>query len=363
MGYLYVGYPHLGNLHIGIKGLFKALEIPTIDVPSVSKETAELGVKYAPEASCFPFKTVLGNYIQALEGGADCLIALGGGGPCRFGYFGNLQEKILRDLGYDFRMMIIEPLSWQETFKNLRESFPHKSWGQLVFAARLGWSKMVAADTIERLSHTYRGRQSIPGEITRIYQDGLKKIDQISDPNCLRPLVQEVEKRMKTAVSFVAKPGLRIGLIGDIYTLLESYANYDIAFRLGEGGAEVERSIYAASWAVENFLPWERRRTRKRMFKETKGYLKDLVGGNCLESLSHAVRFARQGFDGVIQIFPMTCMPEIVTQSILPRVSEDYGIPVMSLVLDEHSSDAGLQTRLEAFMDLIGERKAKRKIV
>jgi len=52
-------------------------------------------------------------------------------------------------------------------------------------------------------------------------------------------------------------------------------------------------------------------------------------------------------------------MPEIVAKTILPVLSKDLGIPVMSLVLDEHSSETGFYTRIEAFVDLVKRRKKK----
>jgi predicted nucleotide-binding protein (sugar kinase/HSP70/actin superfamily) len=97
------------------------------------------------------------------------------------------------------------------------------------------------------------------------------------------------------------------------------------------------------------------------MLRDAKGYLKNMVGGHGLDTIANAVRYSREGFDGIIQILPMTCMPEIVAESILPRVAEDYQIPIMSLAVDEHSSDTGLQTRLEAFIDLIAQRKKDKK--
>jgi predicted nucleotide-binding protein (sugar kinase/HSP70/actin superfamily) len=54
---------------------------------------------------------------------------------------------------------------------------------------------------------------------------------------------------------------------------------------------------------------------------------------------------------------PFTCIPEIVARSILPRVSRDLGIPVMSLILDEQTGLAGVLTRLEAFVDLLARRR------
>ena len=59
---------------------------------------------------------------------------------------------------------------------------------------------------------------------------------------------------------------------------------------------------------------------------------------------------AKEGVDGIVHILPFTCMPEIVAQSVLPLVSRDYQIPILTIVVDEHSAEAGIQTRLEAFV-------------
>ena len=68
--------------------------------------------------------------------------------------------------------------------------------------------------------------------------------------------------------------------------------------------------------------------------------------------------FKEEGWDGVIHLYPFTCMPEIISRSILPQISKEYDMPVLSLVLDEHTGEAGLLTRLEAFVDLL-ERKRR----
>ena len=54
-------------------------------------------------------------------------------------------------------------------------------------------------------------------------------------------------------------------------------------------------------------------------------------------------------------------MPEISVRPILRRVSEDYGIPVLMLSFDEHTSAVGLATRLEAFVDLLIDRQDREK--
>jgi predicted nucleotide-binding protein (sugar kinase/HSP70/actin superfamily) len=50
-------------------------------------------------------------------------------------------------------------------------------------------------------------------------------------------------------------------------------------------------------------------------------------------------------------------MPEIVAESILPEMRADYGMPLMTMIMDEHTGEAGTLTRLEAFVDAAGQEK------
>jgi len=51
-------------------------------------------------------------------------------------------------------------------------------------------------------------------------------------------------------------------------------------------------------------------------------------------------------------------MPEIVSKSILPTISNDKDFPIMSLVVDEMTGEAGFVTRIEAFLDLLERRRS-----
>ena len=54
----------------------------------------------SPDYVCTPFKTTLGSIMDCLEAGADTIFM--SMGLCRLGYYGELQEQILRDMGYQF---------------------------------------------------------------------------------------------------------------------------------------------------------------------------------------------------------------------------------------------------------------------
>jgi predicted nucleotide-binding protein (sugar kinase/HSP70/actin superfamily) len=147
---------------------------------------------------------------------------------------------------------------------------------------------------------------------------------------------------------------LKIGLIGEIYVVIEPFANFDIQVTLGEMGVLTRRHIYITDWTKDNtFFKGE-----EPIIQAAKPYLNEMIGGHGIVSVGQTVLYAKEGYDGVVQLAPFSCIPEIVAKGIMPRVSRDLDIPVLTVFLDEQTGKAGLQTRLEAFTDLL---KAKRE--
>ena len=46
---------------------------------------------------------------------------------------------------------------------------------------------------------------------------------------------------------------------------------------------------------------------------------------------------------------------------VLQRISEDFRVPTLFLTYDTQTSDTGLDTRLEAFYDMLSMKKEKSK--
>ena len=92
-----------------------------------------------------------------------------------------------------------------------------------------------------------------------------------------------------------------------------------------------------------------------------KPYLMRDIGGDTLEAVSDVAYADERGIDGIIHVSPFTCMPEIMSQNIFPKMRENCEIPILSLIMDEQTGKAGYITRLEAFVDLM-RRKQRRKI-
>ncbi|GAI76397.1 unnamed protein product [marine sediment metagenome] len=93
--------------------------------------------------------------------------------------------------------------------------------------------------------------------------------------------------------------------------------------------------------------------------KQAHKYFPKEIGGHGNESIIHTIYYGLKRFDGVIHLLPFPCMPESTVSSILDDIGRDYDIPVMSLIFDTHTGEAGLDTRLEIFVDVLQRRKAK----
>ncbi len=91
-----VAFPYFGYDTIALKNFLEMLGAEVVLPPLPTERTLSLGTKYSPELICLPFKITLGNFIEALEAGADTLFMAAGARKCRFGYYHFIQETILK---------------------------------------------------------------------------------------------------------------------------------------------------------------------------------------------------------------------------------------------------------------------------
>jgi len=62
--------------------------------------------------------------------------------------------------------------------------------------------------------------------------------------------------------------------------------------------------------------------------------------------------------DGIIHLTAFGCGPDSMVDKLMELTAKEYSnIPYMSLTIDEHSGDAGVSTRLEAFTDMVKRKK------
>lgn len=359
-----VTFPHMGHMWVCLKAMLEYLGVEVVVPPPSSKKTLSLGSKHSPEFACMPMKLNLGNFMEAAELGADTILMAGGCGPCRFGYYAQVEYEILKDLGYDYELVVLEPPERHigELLSKIRYITGRSSWLEVIRGIRFGYQKALAVDELERQAMRKRPREVTPGSTDRSLKVALEEIigaSTFTELEGARIRAGEIMDSVQTET----RPVYKVGLVGEIYTLLEPFANLDIERRLGMLGLEVDRSIYLSEWVNDHlFMGFIKGlRSSKEYCRAASPYLTHFVGGHGQETVGSTVVYSRQGFDGIIQILPFTCMPEIVAQSILPSVSNDLGIPAMTLIVDEQSGEAGMVTRLEAFADLIARKNSIRE--
>jgi predicted nucleotide-binding protein (sugar kinase/HSP70/actin superfamily) len=359
-----ITYPHLGNTSPAMQEFLAKLGHEVVPPFRPSKGTLDLGVKYAPEFACLPLKIVLGTFIEGLERGADTIVTTGGVGPCRAGQYAAIQEKILRDLGYQFQMIVFEPprRDFSGVVRNIRRLGNGRPIREIWQAGTVLWSKIKQYDTLERLSQQIRPREMAKGTTNRAYREAVAMIDAAATPAEIRVAAAKAQACLAAVPQDFTRKVLRIGMVGEIYVLLEPASNMEIEEMLGDMGVWVDRSKFLTGWTGSNVvLDMLHITGEKDVRRAALPYLPEMIGGHGQDSVGHTVLYAAEGYDGVIQLAPFTCIPEIVAKSILGRVSREKKIPVLTVFLDEQTGKAGLSTRLEAFTDLLRRRKGKKE--
>lgn len=360
-----ITFPHLGYCSIPLRALFAGLGHDVIVPPPITRKTISLGARHGPEFACYPLKLGLGNFIEAMEMGADTLVMGGGIGPCRFGYYAQVQRDILKSLGYEFTMLVIEPPLGhaKEVLAVAKILKENKSWWTLVKAAWLALVKLRACDDIHRASLYLRPRVEDKASFGKLYLRCLDNVDRASTPGAVKKLAQVSIKEMHNLPQLDMCPP-RVALVGEVYLIAEPAANIFIEEKLGNLGVEVVRHVWISEWLKVNIiLDFLRLHHQESAEKIAKPYLSCFVGGHGQHSVGETLKAAREGMDGVVHVYPFTCTPEIVARGIMHKIAAEYVLPLVCFSMDEQSGEAGFQTRLEAFVDIVTQRETNKELL
>ena len=359
-----VTFPHMGNQYVAAKVLLEELGVDVVVPPICTKDTLNIGIKYSPESICLPLKVNIGNYIESINMGADTIVITGSCGPCRFGYYSILQKELLSEAGYDIDVILLDPPQgdykafFDRIFKLTGTKNPYKIGRALKKAMNI----LNMVDDLEDTTYYKRPREKNRGAVDRYYDEFHKAVRLVYGYEAVSKLIKKTKEKIVSLEEDINREVIKIGVIGEIYTIIEPFVNLDIEKKLGSLGVEIDKSLKVSRWAKEHlFLHPLGLTGEQETWDASEPYLRTMIGGHARETIGYAVRFAKEGFDGIIQVYPLTCMPEIVAQSILPTIEKDYNIPYLCLIVDEMTGEAGFMTRLEAFVDLLRRRKEQSK--
>ncbi|MGE5627747.1 MAG: 2-hydroxyglutaryl-CoA dehydratase [Solirubrobacterales bacterium] len=356
-----VTFPHLGSSYLAVKSILDSLEIPYI-IPDLNCKTSmDTGLEASPEEICLPFKLMLGNLINAAEKGADTVIIPGSCGPCRFGEYCELLQDLLLRKGFNLDFIVIDNPSeigkkeFISRFSKITKA-SNKSKLEKINAAFKGYKIIKLIENLDSKAKYLCGYEINQGECLDIIRKC--KVNALNSKSADEMIIilNKYNNMLKNIKMDKNKNPLKIAIIGEIYTIIEPYSNMNIEEKLMKHGVSVIRRITPGWWLKDTILSPLGLNSLK-INRAAEKYIPYAVGGYSRECIGETVLASKDGCDGAIQIFPMGCMPEIVSKSVLPTVSRDLKIPVMSLIMDEISGEAGYNTRIEAFIDLLERRK------
>ena len=350
-----ISFPHIGNYYIPISYLIKKITRQEVIIPSkITKKTIELGSKYSPDLVCTPFKYNLGNYIESLEKGATILLQAGGG--CRYGYYGELQEKILKDLNYKFEFinfMKNNHVSVKKVYKFAKKNNKKLNIFNYIYYLINTIIIILIIDKFEEYIRLNKGFEEIKNSFNKVHKELLKELqDKISLIKLLK-INRKYNNKFKSIKIKKTKNNLKVALVGELFSLMEPYSSNFIEEKLIEKHIEVHRQTNLS------YLLLKKKFLLKKHIKEGKKYIKYHLGADGTESVVLSYKHALNKFNGIVHIKSFGCTPEINAMSIMNKIHEEEKIPIIYLSFDSQDSEIMLNTRIEAFCDMIKAKKEK----
>ncbi len=142
---------------------------------------------------------------------------------------------------------------------------------------------------------------------------------------------------------------IRLLLLGHGYNIFDTYVNLDFQKKLRDQGVDIV--------TIENMPEY--------IFKKPVIINEKLRNyWHHEEEIMQAIRYfltkGRDKIDGVIFLISFACGPDSLIAELIMRDMKVVGLPFQQIIMDEHTGEAGMLTRVESFTDMI---KRKKKLI
>jgi len=351
-----ITFPRWGNYTIAFKTLFKELGLEVISPEKTTSQTIAEGARLSPEMYCLPLKVNIGNYLETIKRGANTIfMATALGGSCRLRYYSAVQDKVLKEAGYNVNFVTFDQ-SPKDIFSKIKE-ISGASPRQIFKSARFFFKKLRFIEKLEKMTQYFRPREIEHGVTDKLLVKTLVELDNIEKEKDFSKFKKESLRKFSKIKLEKNRDVARVGVIGEIYTVSDPIINFEVERKLGQEGIEVHREMDLTYHLKKKIFPWKDWLIQKKI----NPYLKSTVGGHGRDAIYEMLDYVKKGFDGVIHLLPAFCMPEVTIRPILEKIHQENGIPFLSLSLDEQVAEAGINTRIEAFVDVVFNHHKKKK--
>lgn len=348
-----VSFPQIGDYYVPAKFFIeKCLQCEVIDPPKITRRTIELGTNVSPEFGCMPFKYTIGTFIETIEKGADVLIQLGGG--CRYGYYGEVQNQIIKDLGHEITFInLIDDCkaNFFVIYKKLKKISPKLNYLKFIYYGLLIRKMVIYMDNIDEYIRENIAFEVEKGSFELLKELMLKDFQKVKSIRDLKIKFNYYKKQFRKVKIRKEDNFYKIGIIGELYTVMEPFANYYLEKELAKNKIQITRFTNAS------YLLFEKKKFVKKNIKHVN--IKYKMGADATDNIIRTKYLCDLGYDGIIHIKSSFCTPEIAAMLPISKICEEYNIPILFFSFDSNTSETGIKTRLEAFYDMLEMRKRK----
>ena len=396
--------PYMGDPAYGMAACFRAYGQPAEVIPMADEAALLQGRQFTNGKECLPCAITTGDMIKLIrkEGFDPARAAFfmpAASGPCRFGMYNCLQQLILEYAGVQ-DTPVIAPNQDSSFYHEFMESLNDGSRrvSMTGFMTRV-WIALVGIDLLHKVVLRLRPIAKDPREIQRAYDRArdqwVQAVEKRTSFSAMRRLMKSIADEFSRVELDHGSQKPRIGIVGEIYVRSHPFANSNIIARFEELGAVCDLASLAewiyyenlmrrlssrrrGEWrdlftnTILNFVQHKIERTlaaplEKRFGKLAEGnvehvielaepYLHRSFEGEAILTIGKTIEYYHDGFSGVVNAMPFTCMPSTIVSGISPNISARCGgMPILNLSFDGQE-DSTLTTRLEAFVEQAAAR-------
>ena len=277
---------------------FEGLGFEVLLSPKTNKEIVEMGVKVADPETCFSNKVYFGHLLW-LDGKCDLIFV-----P-RLKVNKEKLEYCPRFFGLpDLAKILVKTKILTETFDERKEKFEK---------------------TIQRLGKKLKKKKE---EIKRAFE-----IASLKEKELKREKEKDFFEKIKSEKR-------KIVLISHPYNLYDDYVNLGIKDKLEKLGAEL---IFIDEVPISINQPHQYKSASNIKFHWE-------FGKEIMEKIETILNYK---IEGAIEISSFACGSDAVLKEFVEKRFKEVKIPFLYLIIDEQTGEAGIQTRLEAFIDTL----------
>ncbi|MCG3220462.1 MAG: hypothetical protein H7641_03695 [Candidatus Heimdallarchaeota archaeon] len=304
---------------------FQELGAEIVISPKTNKIIKDLGVKFAPDEDCYSTKLYFGHTLYLKD---------------------KVDYLFIPRLGSDHEINVGCPkfIALAEVLKSMFPDLP-KIIMPFFSMAKKGHGRF----KIIRIIFSIGFRFTI--NPFRILIAGKRAFDaQYKHEKELKISEEELQKWEDSEISLQyfqiseqRETPLRIALVGHSYVINDGFSSLDIKNLLLSRGIDIITPEQMPKALIEKQM-------EKLDYNMYFNYAREILG-----TVMHFIE--NKSIDGILQLIIFSCGPDSIIGEMSSRYfSRNPGTPLLQLVLDELSSETGILTRIEAFLDMI-ERK------